>query len=145
MSERNESQIVQNQIEEEEEDQMSPNMIGLREMCKVLDRSNVWIRRMVKEGRFESSVKVDGEWRIDEEEVLEYLEVIKEREERYELKKKGEFTYPYTRPSKTSIRMITKKVKEDDDLDDSTKQAFLDALSKYDDEYEEAYLERKSK
>lgn len=135
---------VQKEEGEEKVEELSPH-VGLREMCRILDRSNVWIRRMVKDGRFKSAVKVDGRWRIDREEVLVHLDVLKEKEERYEKKKRGEFKYPYSRPSQTSIRMIRSKVSSDDVLDDSTKEAFLEALVRYEVEYEEAYLEKKSK
>ena len=133
--------VVQNQIEEEEV-VVEEKFMGLREVCKMLDRSNVWIRRLVKEGRFEGSVKdVDGEWRIKESEVLKYLEVLKERERKYEEKKRGEFKYPYTRPSITSIRMIRTKVTNEKDMSEEERERFLMFLSKWEEEYNSEYIE----
>lgn len=121
--------------------QLDKEWYSINETCRLLQLSQVWVRRQIKQRKFTKTTKRDGKWMIHRDSILEKLEKLEEKDERLEKRQRGEFTSNYVVPSIKSCTIIRRRVKEDKTLNEEQRELFLERI----DSYEEFFTTRLSK
>jgi hypothetical protein len=121
--------------------ELEDDWYSINDTCKILQLSQVWVRRQIKQRKFEKTKKVDGKWWISRESILEKLEYLEEKDERLERRLRGESTSNYVVPSLKSCSIIRRRVKLDETLNEEQRELFLERI----DSYEEFFTQRLSK
>lgn len=103
----------------------------ISETVSITQLSPVWVRRQVKQKKFEKTRFHDGKWYIHRDSILDKLSYLQEKDERLEKRSRGEITSGYQVPSLKSCDIIERRIKEDSELDDDTRDLFLSRIDSY--------------